>query len=646
MSAAAGATPPDPPGAGSSKKMPAGEGDDGSPWPENDWNVWNKNVIKTAKCKICGDRVTKYSWMCPKCNLRICSECAEGKRDPFKNHIAADQLMKGCHCKWMRHNGSVRPGLIPELMKKGIFQPPPPKRFEEDARNRQIKADIKKRKEEAEKKRLTDAANAESVSADGNGQDADDVFTTAATTRPTLTSVKTPRIGVSQKRYKESSPEDEDAPHSKKQSLTKKRSRKPIMNVMRACAHLDNGHTVIVGAGVIGLCVAFELANKARKSNTNHTISVVEIRASYAQMASANCAGIISAHGVPDHLLHLQSLTVEGWQDLTSSRTFRAATGFKSDVVFHVARLGNCGNYKPSWYIGHQKDSLHLDDNETIGKLNSLSLVKWLYDACRALGVIFYFNHEVTDVQSTPEDDINSVNIRDISSKLSTLSKIKCQNLVLAAGPWTTEIFKNLFPHSGLVMENQIRLVPWFRVPMSLSQACDDVGLVFPDLATLNDVLEDEIMMVAQAQTQHLIITGASAATRDQFLHPKDALDPSNDDLRPARCLKKIANKKLGHPGPDTLTDAHMGFSLVSTSDEDLPVLDKVPASSLGAVCSGDKDCRPCGVWLCFGFGLYGTSLAPGIARALCRRMFGEKSGIDDSTLAIPQSSAVTDEDD
>lgn len=644
MSAAAGAPPTNLPGASTSKKKPTGEDDGKSPWPKNDWNVWNKNVIKTAKCKICGDRVTKHSWMCPKCNLRICSECAEGKRDSFKNHVAADQLMKGCHCKWMRHNGGVRPGLIPELMKRGIFQPPPPKRFEEDARNRQIKADIKKRKEEAEKKKLAEAVAAESATAKGNDRDPDDVFTTAATTWPTLTSVKSPRVGVSQKRYKESSPEDEESPPAKKHSSAKDSIHKPITAVTQSCAHLDNGHTVIVGAGIIGLCIAFELASKAGMSNTTHTISVVEIRGGYAQMASANCAGIISAHGIPDHLLHLQSLTVDGWKDLTSMGSFRIATGFKQDVVYHVARLGNCGNYKPSWYIGHDKDSLHLDDSETIGKLNSQSLAKWLYDGCSQLGVLFYFNHEIRDVQSTAQDDISSINIRDLSSKLLTTSNIQCQNLVLAAGPWTTEIFKNLFPQSGLVMQNQIRLVPWFRVPMSLPQASDDVGLVFPDLASLNDVLEDEITMVAQAQTQHVIITGTSAATRDQFLHPKDALDPSNDDIRPARYLKKIANKKLGRSGLDFLTDAHMGFSLISTSDVNLPVLDKVPASSLGTVCSGKEDHRPRGVWLCFGFGLYGTSLAPGIARALCRRIFGEKSGINDSTLAIPQLDAVIDE--
>ena len=81
------------------------------------------------------------------------------------------------------------------------------------------------------------------------------------------------------------------------------------------------------------------------------------------------------------------------------------------------------------------------------------------------------------------------------------------------------------------------------------------------------------------------------------------------------------------------------GSSLISSSSNGLPVIDTVPTSLLLNPTSSEALRQESGLWLCFGFGMYGTTLAPGAARALCRRMFGESSGMDDGNFNLSTTS-------
>ena len=80
------------------------------------------------------------------------------------------------------------------------------------------------------------------------------------------------------------------------------------------------------------------------------------------------------------------------------------------------------------------------------------------------------------------------------------------------------------------------------------------------------------------------------------------------------------------------------GRSELSVANDGNPIIDKVSTSGLWiSPGSSAADEHPCGVWLCYGFGRYGTMLAPGAARMLVSKMFGKGPNVDDSNFLLTQ---------
>lgn len=71
--------------------------------PANTHNTWIKDTkTKTARCRLCSDKVDVYSWQASCCAKRICSKCCEGdaSKTDFQKQTAQDQLRKGCWCRF------------------------------------------------------------------------------------------------------------------------------------------------------------------------------------------------------------------------------------------------------------------------------------------------------------------------------------------------------------------------------------------------------------------------------------------------------------------------------------------------------------------------------------------------------------------
>ncbi|KAK0807275.1 hypothetical protein LTR75_006659 [Friedmanniomyces endolithicus] len=667
MSTAAGgaAAPPDGPPAddGSSKKPD----DNATPpdWPvqkaQNGHNDWTKNSkIKTAKCDICSERIKAFSWQCDQCLKRICSECAEttGTSLPRYKFIAADSLGQKCGRAYPMSGG--QPPYLNRALKAEDLLGPPPKRLEEHARDKKIRNDVIQRKrkqaEEAgeagadsggttKKRKSTGEAGKRELTGKkvlgGAHEDDADANPTIASAKPGPLSrsavevqemtdsdgeVKRPKLTLRLRR----SPKNPQ-PHG--QERKEEHVEAPAPAPVR-CPHLDRGETAIVGAGITGLCIALELAAKAKATNTRHAITVVDVRSSHCELAARGCAGILSTKGLDPRLDQLANLALEAWNEFAESMEMRAATDLV-EAVYSVRRFNGEGNeHKPSWFTGFGDENF-VNEDETMGIIDTAKFGQWLFEECLKLDVKFFFNHHC--VRAEGGSGIVIQHMMGLGHDDGARKTLACQNLVIAAGAYTTAIFDRLYPTSPLEIANKVQFGIWLPVTVDNRKLSDknNVGLVFPDLAAEDVELDDEVTMVLRQSSQQVIVAGLETDSREGSAGLNYALDLDIINREPMRHLRRLAGRRLGKDAVTT-AKAKRGCALISTSTDGLPVIAKVPASALGTEFDRAFDDRPNGVWLCFGFGMWGTTLVPGAARALCRRLFGEESGMEDSVVGIP----------
>ncbi|KAI7282801.1 hypothetical protein KC345_g3281 [Hortaea werneckii] len=628
---------------------------------QNGHNDWRKNTkIKTAKCAICGYRVSDWSWVCSKFSCHVCSDCIE--KDPSTrgegdlrgalywyqyNYLARDWLKAVCGCRYSTRQAPY----IKEKFMQHRWECLPP------IKNEELEAGKEQKRKQAEKKRLQQEhlSEDEEDSMPDDSKDPPDYwfpnleFEGSASARPTIAGSRQKRAQLMAPTYQEPGTPEEVDMESSSASTPSVDLNPRLSNVLpdpfvdttkppttASYSHLRGGSTIIVGAGIVGLNIARELAMQTEQAGIRHAITVVDIQEDVCCLASANCAGLLSIHGRPNPLQSLCDLSLEAWGDLADVPGFQESTKLRLDSVYTVARSdGKNRDAKPSWYTGHELDSFE-QDSTSIGKLDTDSLIDHLLADCRARGVSFIFNRSI-DTATMKSGKLSAITITDPHKK-GRNATIQCQNLILAAGAYTSGIVQYLFPQNSLQLENHVREAHWYHTLVSDMTKEDDIGLLLPTIAESDRLLDDKVITVSSQEDEIVSIIGQDRESKNIPLSPADAMADHPGDRNALRHLKRFIAERLRPINCDRRYTE--GSSLISSSRNGLPVIDAVPTSMLFNNTSSDASKQESGLWLCFGFGMYGTTLAPGAARAICRRMFGEPSGMDDGKLNLLTSSA------
>lgn len=90
---------------------------------------------------------------------------------------------------------------------------------------------------------------------------------------------------------------------------------------------------------------------------------------------------------------------------------------------------------------------------------NPVTLGPWLHEQCSRYGVEFWMNSQAVSADLSSTDEIHSI---DVLHDNKTSSTLRCDNLILATGPWTPALFKTLFPGSPVTFEPVISAGEWF----------------------------------------------------------------------------------------------------------------------------------------------------------------------------------------
>jgi hypothetical protein len=296
----------------------------------NTWRI--EHGKQTAKCNFCSHRLagTKWCVMCDKCNRRMCSPCWEGTRvNRYGEAIFEGRVQneEGCWCRF-------RTKFDPKWQ------------AESDARaarmEKLISADM----------RATVVVDSEATMVDSE----EEIEIEEPVTKRQRTGLSPSRLAPV-RGYQSAQPFTPEASPLRRHRIK----------------HLDGKTTIIIGAGVVGLAIARELAAENRRTETAHTIIVVERNDNYAGETSRHCAGIIAKHGVPKEYKHLLDLSLESWHALLNSdhSKIRQDLRYLPRGVVHVKSKSTEqeeSNEPPTWYNLRPQDALKAY-NSDIGKM-------------------------------------------------------------------------------------------------------------------------------------------------------------------------------------------------------------------------------------------------------------------------------------
>lgn len=345
------------------------------PVQSNDHSTWTKNdKIKTCKCEPCGNRVDAWSYMCGGCRRHVCSHCLDSAslRDYIQKAKAKWYININCFCNY-------RSNMDPEFLRIH-GNPAPPKRFDEDHKakvskglalaNQVPKSSAESRK--APKPRDGSPNSIERDSSNIEDHETDNV-------EPTLTSMKPLRRGLKRKvNYNEDDSDEEisglqpelERPSKRlRNRAERKATESDQTEATGSPTPLDRATTVVVGAGVIGLFIARELAVQAKNAGIEHHIVVIELRESYCGLASGHCAGCLSTNGMPEDWSSIANDSKKWWLDIIASADIRSQIEFDGSTHYQVMEArAETGDDMPAWLRGDARLTL-VDDPHSIGRM-------------------------------------------------------------------------------------------------------------------------------------------------------------------------------------------------------------------------------------------------------------------------------------
>jgi len=164
---------------------------------------------------------------------------------------------------------------------------------------------------------------------------------------------------------------------------------------------------------------------------------------------------------------------------------------------------------------------------------------------------------------------------------------------------------------------------------MNIKQHCDFIHLQGPKISDADNVSlvmhsqpgGDPVIMSAQSE-QDLIV--ASVRPSIQHVPFKDS------ETGKAHFSKAVLAARDQLKGIDDSTKSTHGHATISTAQDGLPLVCKIPSVLVDDRFQGE-DNDTLGIYLAYGFGMYGTTVSLGVATALRAMMFGDDGGIGEA---------------
>ncbi|TKA81885.1 hypothetical protein B0A49_00371 [Cryomyces minteri] len=420
-------------------------------------------------------------------------------------------------------------------------------------------------------------------------------------------------------------------------------------------AHLEGKTTVIVGGGVMGLCIAYHLAalsqsevkRPGHNTGIKHTIIVIDELDQPFYAGSGTNSGRLSVAQLSEDLKQLGEVSYEQWEELGSKREFREQTAYCGGSLLHLecvsGRQSGGFDVAPEWLKLYKEDLVSYDPpNRRGASVDPVQLGKWLVGQCSNRGVTFRIGTRIITANHSADCNLESVTLETIKAQREYA--IPCDNLVIAAGTWSELLFNRLFPDSSIALpSSKIRAADWMLVanPEPTSQGNLSVGGVKSVGLEFASRTDGKIWVAAvaegairQPQPRQLYTLYPQTFGRLKR-HAADLIVPPRDTAAKAGPLAK--DTALTSTKPEQLAK---GTAFTATMTDGNPVMAKIGSDQLWVLPqSKNTKQNALGVFLCYGHGVNGLTLGMGCGKIMADMIRDVQPAIDVSKFDVRPAS-------
>ncbi|KAK0729712.1 FAD dependent oxidoreductase [Lasiosphaeris hirsuta] len=408
-------------------------------------------------------------------------------------------------------------------------------------------------------------------------------------------------------------------------------------------------NTVILGVGIIGVSAAYYLSDH----QPPFSIHLVEPALELFSSASGYAGGFLAKDWFTSAAADLGALSYELHRKLAADHAGRETWGYTATTSVNYATAsprargargddwlrtgtsraemapGSSPGSVPPWLSRTEGDCVEgISPEGMTAQVDPLRLCRFLLNECLRRGVRLHHPAEVLSTSVDFRGELASVRIAD--TKTGTKTDLPCTRIVIAAGAWSGQAFKELFPHvkgrlpiGSLAGHSIIVRSPRWRG--GNEEGCHAVYTTYD--------AEGFSPEVYARLGGEIYIAGLNST--DIPLPPL----PGQVTLLPEAIakLRTTARKLLGPSGSNADSDdgvevVREGLCFRPVTPRGMPIISRIPDEDLGmATRSGAEG----GVFLCSGHGPWGISLSLGTGLVVSEMAQGRDLSADISGLGL-----------
>ncbi|KAI1804772.1 FAD dependent oxidoreductase [Daldinia bambusicola] len=413
--------------------------------------------------------------------------------------------------------------------------------------------------------------------------------------------------------------------------------------------------TVILGAGIIGTSTAYYLSKQQQQQQQDAgsgSIHLVEPSPELFASASGFAGGFLAKDWFSPASADLGALSFEehrrlaereggaerwGYARSTSVTLLSEAaarSGKRIDLWVRDgasrAEAASVGAERvigtpPSWLRLGEGDQVEVISEEgTVAQVDPLQLSQFLLRKCLDAGVHLHHPAKALSIQTDTRNELSSIRIAD--TKSGTETDIPCTNIVIAAGAWSSQVFRTLFPTSDFTLpisslagHSLVATTPRWT-PAHETDGCHALFL------SSRPGYSPEIMSRLGGGIYVAGLNSAAEPLPDLATDAKGRISRASIET-----LRETAREVLGEDGVEIVRE---GLCFRPVTERGTPILSRVPDELLGPAV-GTRPASGGGVYVASGHGPWGISMSLGTGLVMAEMIQGKGLSADVSSLSL-----------